>query len=447
MTILGFVVDSVADLVDGVATRLLDSLWPATPEVARQKKRIIGTLWQVERLFKERDEALQELGRSRHALEVWKEHAERLEQERRLNGTEAQRVAWEQGLDKGQHTPFLGELDEMPRNPYAPLETEFTKPKEDSSGAAGSGAGTQHEPEAAVAGGSVVAEVERPAASDERSWSGDHPPPAEPSENACGCEESKRLRAELAETGKYVENLRVRLKAWRDWARVVVPQPVGAVLTDDRNRELLEKAFREFEAVRLRLTGSEFWNGSTPSQAIGKMFARLRAVQSGNVKIAEQKKNLEELVVKRNKENAELLERVAKGGQYSVRPELARFANQMEDQLKANDHKEGWRSSSMHSLLARLIEEVAEVVTEYVPDAKAKSDFDGVVLFLTAAKDTLRKWGHYLEGKPSQTFVAECADVANFCMMLADLAANPATAEERDGRPAELSDTSLAAVL
>jgi len=71
-----------------------------------------------------------------------------------------------------------------------------------------------------------------------------------------------------------------------------------------------------------------------------------------------------------------------------MRPQLAWFANEMEQQLEANDHKSGWQYSTLKQLLRRLKQEVGEL------------------------ERAIEK------GKP--LVVEEAADVANFAMMIAD---------------------------
>ena len=85
-----------------------------------------------------------------------------------------------------------------------------------------------------------------------------------------------------------------------------------------------------------------------------------------------------------------------------VRPEVARFAMLMENELRANDHKSHWRTMTLHALEARLLEEVDEL-----SDA--------------------RRWKESprpgpMAGSYARALGAECADVANFAMMIADLA-------------------------
>lgn len=73
-----------------------------------------------------------------------------------------------------------------------------------------------------------------------------------------------------------------------------------------------------------------------------------------------------------------------------VRPEVAWFAEQMELQLRANDHKGGWQGHESGELFDRLHEETDELA-ECLGDNEYTEDT-----------------------------VKEAADVANFAMMLAD---------------------------
>jgi hypothetical protein len=69
-----------------------------------------------------------------------------------------------------------------------------------------------------------------------------------------------------------------------------------------------------------------------------------------------------------------------------LRPEVLWFAMQMEAQLRANDHKPGWKEDSIGALMERLFEEAHELDQSL---------------------------------NPIQT-IKEAADVANFAMMIAD---------------------------
>ena len=75
------------------------------------------------------------------------------------------------------------------------------------------------------------------------------------------------------------------------------------------------------------------------------------------------------------------------------RREVEEFANYMEDVLRDNDDKGGWQSMSILDIIDRMEEELHEVRTVYL---KSKST----------------DW---------RALKHEAADVANFCMMLADV--------------------------
>ncbi len=76
----------------------------------------------------------------------------------------------------------------------------------------------------------------------------------------------------------------------------------------------------------------------------------------------------------------------------TLRPEVAAFATLMEQQLRANDHKTGWKTDSSFALWSRLLQETIE---------------------LNQAR-TARNPDSALIGR-------EAADVANFAMMVADV--------------------------
>lgn len=74
-----------------------------------------------------------------------------------------------------------------------------------------------------------------------------------------------------------------------------------------------------------------------------------------------------------------------------MRPEIRSFAELMEAQLKANDHKPGWKNDSFKQLFDRIHEELHELREACV--------FGG-------SEEQIRK---------------EASDVANFAMMIADV--------------------------
>ena len=75
----------------------------------------------------------------------------------------------------------------------------------------------------------------------------------------------------------------------------------------------------------------------------------------------------------------------------TLRPEVQRFAEMMESKLRENDHKGGWEDDTCGSLFARMIEEGDE---------------------LHEALAQIRQIPEKVAG--------EAADVANFCLMIAD---------------------------
>jgi len=86
----------------------------------------------------------------------------------------------------------------------------------------------------------------------------------------------------------------------------------------------------------------------------------------------------------------------------SLRPELASFARIMEERLRANDHKGGWADCDNRWLTLRLVEEVGELAQK------------------------MAAWGDWYgrQEEMRQELEGECADVANFAMMIADNARN-----------------------
>jgi len=82
----------------------------------------------------------------------------------------------------------------------------------------------------------------------------------------------------------------------------------------------------------------------------------------------------------------------------TVRPEVRVFARLMEERLKANDHKGGWKKCTFSYLVARLLQEVND---ELIPALLERDQ----VLPSTSIK-----------------VAKEAADVANFAMMIADRA-------------------------
>jgi len=100
-----------------------------------------------------------------------------------------------------------------------------------------------------------------------------------------------------------------------------------------------------------------------------------------------------------------------------MRNELKSFAVLQEQVLRGHDETKGqaWRTDSLQALMSRLAEEFGEVITHAFGQ-------DPVCDFLIASlRDHIEECGVNLDYNP-ETFRKELADVANFCMMLADVA-------------------------
>lgn len=80
-----------------------------------------------------------------------------------------------------------------------------------------------------------------------------------------------------------------------------------------------------------------------------------------------------------------------------LRPEVLAFAHLMEAQLKANDHKPGWKGEDWYPLLMRMREETIELHEALIPGSRTD----------------LPAWWKRVG--------SEAADVANFAMMIADV--------------------------
>jgi len=80
-----------------------------------------------------------------------------------------------------------------------------------------------------------------------------------------------------------------------------------------------------------------------------------------------------------------------------LRPEVLAFARLMEQQLRANDHKPGWKHDSADALIDRLNQELDELA------------------------DAVDEWPQSRILNGTERVGKEAADVANFAMMLADI--------------------------
>lgn len=109
-----------------------------------------------------------------------------------------------------------------------------------------------------------------------------------------------------------------------------------------------------------------------------------------------------------------------------LRPEVAAFAQALEAQLRANDHKSGWKGDSVSSLMERLKEEVDELVkalcSHLIEYGRAKRGTEEPLLFADTEFEVLK----------------EAADVANFAMMIADVCGGLVCVEADDSKPSQL---------
>lgn len=83
-----------------------------------------------------------------------------------------------------------------------------------------------------------------------------------------------------------------------------------------------------------------------------------------------------------------------------IRPEVQQFAELMEEVLRQNDRKGGWRQMPLGWLIKRLLGEAHELYQGYYEPQYTMHGWQ------YSTKEHLRK---------------ECADIANFAMMISDV--------------------------
>lgn len=89
-----------------------------------------------------------------------------------------------------------------------------------------------------------------------------------------------------------------------------------------------------------------------------------------------------------------------------TRPELLAFVRAMEDKLRKNEHKGGWKDESPFDLLDRVVDEIDEL-DKAIQNHPWTSDGEH--------KDSPEA------REASRNVLSEAADVANFCMFVADV--------------------------
>lgn len=124
------------------------------------------------------------------------------------------------------------------------------------------------------------------------------------------------------------------------------------------------------------------------------------------------------------------------------RPSVARFAEEMELRLKANDHKMGWQDFPRHLLIAHLFGEIVEVLDSLVPEEKAAKSVYAARQFAVAAAAELRGWGNIsLRPRDIEAYRRELADAANYLHMLHDQEHAPALVADHGCGLAGCTDT------
>jgi len=89
-----------------------------------------------------------------------------------------------------------------------------------------------------------------------------------------------------------------------------------------------------------------------------------------------------------------------------IRESVDKFAELMENRLRENDHKGGWSNENTDWLFKRLLDESDEL-------KKAMDEYDVYQMAYTPRPGELQDRRRNVR--------KECADVANFAMMIADL--------------------------
>jgi NTP pyrophosphatase (non-canonical NTP hydrolase) len=123
------------------------------------------------------------------------------------------------------------------------------------------------------------------------------------------------------------------------------------------------------------------------------------------------------------------------GDGMKLRPTLLAFAQEMERVLRANDYKGGWQTCQLPWLLSRLCEEAAELVEAFTGTSGEQKRMFAAHHLRCAARELADC--PPLMPKRNAGVAWEAADVANFCMMIWDVATALRTAEDARQAKAE----------
>ena len=199
-------------------------------------------------------------------------------------------------------------------------------------------------------------------------------------------EEIADLRARLAAA----ESERDRLREWK----FLVASPAGGVALERlQDGEAIAPIVESWRKANATLTAER--DGCAANLAVAEgQIAKLRA------ELANAEYEIRQHESAADTARRELAEaRVELADWQTLRPEVQAFAQAMETQLRANDHKGGWKDCTRDYLMTCLVDEVSELRAE--------------------AYGRTFSW-YSLEPKPEKVR-AEAADVANFAMMIADV--------------------------
>lgn len=114
--------------------------------------------------------------------------------------------------------------------------------------------------------------------------------------------------------------------------------------------------------------------------------------------------------------------------QLVLRPEVAAFAQLMEEKLRENDHKRGWKNDLPRHLLARVCDELAELLQSFTAVSDDGPHFALLVSTyqIAGAAQLLRHRGptltsNFAEPRKTKTTIGEAVDAANMLMMVVDV--------------------------